>query len=169
VSDAVIWGWIVQWYGITPVEDIVIGVLVEPGLMDPVLKLPLSAVAVCVTLSSFFHATVWPALTVVAAGENAMLAIEIVTSAAGVGEVGVAVLPPPQATASTSSDSATPAKVSRMDVGDMVDTSQSGLTGTRSGEGKPRAGTIAWQVEARRRMALARPSRRVNPYDRGNP
>jgi hypothetical protein len=63
----------------------VIGALVAPGAMLPVLKEPSFAVAVWVMLSAFRHATVWPAVTVAGFGEKDWVpfspAIVIVTSA----------------------------------------------------------------------------------------
>lgn len=112
-----------------PAADIVIGLLVAPGAIVPVLKPPLSAVAVWDVLSAFLQATVWPAFNVPGLGENELLPfmplIVIVTSAvtvvpAGVplGEVGVVAIElPPQpniAVAATRANPAPPSSVNLM-------------------------------------------------------
>src|SRR5512135_2919624 len=80
----------------------VMGLLVEPGAMVPVLNEPLSAVAVCVMTSALRHATVWPTFTVPGFGENEfppfMPVIVIVTlavpPACGVGDMALLLLLP---------------------------------------------------------------------------
>ena len=57
-------GWIVQWYANVPAVFIVTGVLVEPGLMFPLWKLPPSCVALCVIESALRQATRCPTRTV---------------------------------------------------------------------------------------------------------
>src|SRR5512139_1394582 len=87
----------------------VMGLLVAPGAMLPVLKAPPSALAVCVMLSALRQATVWPTFAVDGFGENDWLPfmplIVIVTSAVtppppplppGVGDGDVGLLELPQ-------------------------------------------------------------------------
>jgi hypothetical protein len=85
-------------------------VLVLPGLMSPVSKLPSSAVAVCAVVSSLATARCAPALTVIVAGTNLKLLISTpdreaavavppplaVLPALAVLPVSLPLLPPPQ-------------------------------------------------------------------------
>src|SRR6476646_2477602 len=91
----------------------VFGELVAPGLTLPLAKRsPTSSRALCVVLSLFFHATLWPTRIVVGLGANDWLprspTIEMVTSAATVGADGLEL---PHAAAPSASTPAIPASV----------------------------------------------------------
>src|SRR5262252_3534965 len=74
----------------------VIGDVVEPFPMSPVLKAPPSAVAVCVVPPLFFQATVCPTLTVAGLGEKdelPLIPVIVIVRSAVVGAMGFDLLP----------------------------------------------------------------------------
>ncbi len=100
-----------------PAVFILIGALLEPGAMSPVLNAPESAVAVCVVLSLLLHATVCPTFIVIVTGAKLKLLIVTVTSAeppvgVGVGVGPTGLLPLPQATANIATASERPTNAS---------------------------------------------------------
>jgi hypothetical protein len=74
-----------------PVAVIVIGALVVPGAMFPVVNAPLSAVTSWTMLSAFIHATDWPATIDAGFGENELLPFWPVTVIVNVAPPGVGV------------------------------------------------------------------------------
>ena len=91
-------GWSEQWYWNIPAVVIVMGVLVPPFPMSPVLNAPPFAVAVCVVPELLRHATVCPTYTVAGFGSQDMVVLlatmVIVTSAVTGGVIGLDLLPP---------------------------------------------------------------------------